>query len=158
MVPVIRREVCRRDCISEGEFPDIIALAQTAPGLLAVNMSIFAGYRIRGWAGALVATLASILPSFLAILAIAMFFTGFQDNPVVVRIFMGIRPAVVALIAVPMVQMAWKADKTWWAWTLTVAAMLLVSLLRISPVYILLVTIVVATAVSLITERRHKNG
>lgn len=159
MVPIIRDEVTRRGWIGNEEFPDILALAQTAPGLLAVNMSIFAGYRIRKLPGALIATLGSCLPPFLIILAIAMFFTNFQDNIWVNRAFRGIRPVVVALIAVPMVKMAREADKTVWAWLMTIVAMLLVAFLKVSPIYILLVTIILALAVSLWADkRRRKNG
>lgn len=155
MVPIIREETVRRSWITEEEFPDILALAQTAPGLLAVNMSIFAGYRIKGLPGAIIATLGSTIPSFLIILAIAIFFTGFQDNQIVVRIFKGIRPVVVALIAVPMVKMAKSSNKHWWTWLMTVASMLAVAVLHVSPIYILLVTIVLATAVCLWLEKRR---
>ena len=89
MIPVIESELTRRGWIKEEDFPDIITLAQTAPGLLAVNMAIFSGYRLRGVKGSIVATLGSVLPSFVIILLVAMFFTNFQDNPYVVKIFKG---------------------------------------------------------------------
>ena len=76
MIPLIRAELVRRGWISEEELPDVIALAQSAPGILAVNMSIFAGYKMRGFKGSVAATLGSSLPSFLIILLIAMLFTG----------------------------------------------------------------------------------
>ena len=105
MIPLIQAELGRRGWIGEDELPDIVALSQSAPGVMAVNISIFAGYRLRGIRGSIAATLGSILPSFLIILLIAMVFAGFRDNPVVERIFKGIRPVVIALIAVPMVRM-----------------------------------------------------
>ena len=108
MIPLIRDEMVRRGWMTDEELPDIIALAQSAPGVLAVNMSVFAGYRLRGVKGSIAATLGATLPSFLIILAIAMVFSGYQDNPVVVRIFKGIRPVVVSLIVVPMIRMAVK--------------------------------------------------
>lgn len=148
MLPLIQSEITRRGWLREEDFTDIVALAQSAPGLLAVNISIFTGHKLRGTMGSIVATLGSILPSFLIILAIAMLFTGYQDNPVVLRIFKGIRPVVVALIAVPMINMAKTANKTWWAWGLSIAAMLLVGFLKVSPIYILLCVIVVAAALS----------
>jgi len=153
MVPIIREAVCKHGWISEEEFPDILALAQSAPGLLAVNVSIFAGYRIRGVAGAVAATLGSCTPPFLIILLIAMFFSDYQDNPYVIRVFKGIRPAVVALIAVPMIKMAKTSNKKWWAWILSAAALVLVAFLKVSPIYILLVTMVVATAVMFYIEK-----
>ena len=90
MIPLIRDELLKKGWLTEEELPDIIALAQSAPGVLAVNMSIFAGYKMRGFKGSLAATLGSVLPSFLIILLIAMLFTGYKDNPVVIKIFKGI--------------------------------------------------------------------
>lgn len=148
MLPVIQNEMIRRGWMSQEDFTDIVALAQAAPGLLAVNISIFTGYRLRGTKGSIVATAGSILPSFLTILLIAMVFSGFQDNPIVVKIFKGIRPVVVALILVPMINMAKTANKTWWAWALSVATLVAVAFLKISPIYILITVIVVAVAVS----------
>ena len=154
MIPLIQDEMTRRGWISDDELPDIIALAQSAPGVLAVNVSIFAGYRLRGLKGSIVATIGTVLPSFVAILLIAMFMSNFQDNPIVQRIFNGIRPVVVSLIAVPMINMARKNNKTWWAWVITLVTLLLVAFLKVSPIYILLVLIILATAVSLYREKK----
>lgn len=156
MVLIIEKEVTERGWISREEFPDILALAQTAPGLLAVNISIFAGYKIRGVKGAIVATLGSCLAPFAIILAVAMFFSSYKDNPYVVKAFMGMRPAVVALIAVPMVKMARKSNHNIWAWLISAAAMILVAFLKVSPFYILLVTIIGAVSVSLWLEHKKK--
>lgn len=154
MIPLIKNELDRRKWIGEDELPDIIALAQSAPGILAVNVSIFAGYKIKGLKGSITATLGSILPSFLIILAIAMAFTNFKDNPTVISIFKGIRPVVVALIASPMISMARKSDKTWWAWCITGVSLLAVSFLSVSPIYIILTVLVLSVAVIKLRERR----
>ena len=158
MIPLIRDELVRRGWISEEELPDIIALAQSAPGVLAVNMSIFAGYKMRGFKGSVAATLGSSLPSFLIILLIAMLFTGYQDNPIVVRIFKGIRPVVVSLILVPMINMARKGNKTWWAWLISAVTLVAVAFLGFSPIWILLVLIVLAVLSTMFKERRAGNG
>ena len=94
----------------------IIVLAQSAPGILAVNMAIYSGYRLRGIKGAIAASLGAVLPSFIIILAIAMLFAGIKDNPTVAKIFRGIRPVAVGLILVPAVNLARKGCKRWWAW------------------------------------------
>ncbi|MBE6243134.1 MAG: chromate transporter [Bacteroidales bacterium] len=148
MLPIIQNEIVRKGWLKEEDFTDIVALAQSAPGLLAVNISIFTGHKLRGTKGSIIATLGSILPSFIIILAIAMLFSGYQDNPIVVKIFKGIRPVTVALIAVPMINMAKKANKKWWAWLLSGAVLALVAFLDISPIYILLVVIISAAAIS----------
>ena len=154
MISLIQNEIVRRKWLSEDDFSELITLAQTAPGLLAVNISIFTGFRLRGVKGSIVATLASILPSFLIILAIAMAFSGFQDNPIVIRVFKGIRPVVVALILVPMINMARKSDDTWWKWTLSAVVLALVGFLGVSPIYILLCVIVIFLGISVYREKR----
>ena len=148
MIPLIQAELSRRGWISDEELPDIVALSQSAPGVMAVNISIFAGHKLRGFKGSVAATLGSILPSFLIILAIALFFSAFKDNPWVVRAFKGIRPVVVSLIAVPMVQMARKSCKNVWHWALAVASLLLVAFLNVSPIYIILCVLVIGFAVT----------
>ena len=148
MLSIIQKEIVSRGWLKDEDFTDIVTLAQSAPGLLAVNISIFTGYRLRGTKGSVIATLGCILPPFAIILAIAMAFSGYQDNPTVIKIFKGIRPVVVALIAVPMLNMAKKANRTWWAWTLSAVALGLVAFLKVSPIYILICVIVVAAAIA----------
>lgn len=102
MIPLIEREVVdKQNWIKREDFVDALAIAQSLPGVLAVNISILIGNKLRGLKGCLMATLGTILPSFLIILAIAIWFVQTYDNPVVERIFKGIRPAVVALIVFP---------------------------------------------------------
>ena len=158
MIPLISDEIIKRKWLPEEDLPDIIALAQSAPGVLAVNMAIFTGYKIRGVKGSIAATLGSVLPSFLIILLIAMLFAGYKDNPVVIKIFKGIRPVVVSLILVPMINMARKGNKTWWAWAISALTLIMVAFLNFSPIYILLVVIVLATLYHLYKERRTGNG
>ncbi len=155
MLPIIQSEIVRQGWLREEDFTDIVALAQSAPGLLAVNISIFTGHKLRGTKGSIVATLGSILPSFLIILAIATAFSDFQNNPTVIKIFKGIRPVVVALIAVPMVNMARSANKKWWAWLLSAATLVLVAFLNVSPIYILLTVIILAAAITKYREGRE---
>ena len=88
------------------------------------------------------------------ILAIAMAFTSFKDNPVVISIFKGIRPVVVSLIAVPTISMAKKSCKTWWAWVIALVSLLLVSFLEVSPIYIIMSVIVLGLAAAKLSEGR----
>lgn len=161
MIPLIQEEVVnKKRWIEEEDFMDVLAISQSAPGLLSVNISIFLGYRLRGTKGSVVATLGSVLPSFLIILMIAMFFAGYQDNPTVMKIFKGIRPVVVALIAVPMINMAKKAKLNIYTAALAVATALLVTFFKISPIYILLVAgcvFVLPMYIKQYREQMHKN-
>lgn len=154
MIPIIQKEVVdNKRWINEEDFLDVLAISQSAPGILAVNISIFLGYKLRGVKGSVVATLGSALPSFLIILLIAMFFAGYQDNPTVISIFKGIRPVVVSLIAVPMINMAKKAKLNIYTGALAITTALLIIFVKVSPLYILLVTGVIFVTIT--TWRRR---
>ncbi|HEY8392463.1 MAG TPA: chromate transporter [Capillibacterium sp.] len=100
MLPVIQREVIENhNWLSTEEFVEILAIAEMTPGPVAINTATFVGYRTAGVPGSVMATLGVVLPSFSMILAIAVFFPRFASHPIAQRIFYGIRPAVVALIA-----------------------------------------------------------
>ncbi len=109
MISLIQREVVdRRGWIEESEFLDLLALAQSMPGILAVNIAVVVGDRLRNLRGSLVASAGTILPCFLIILALAIFLTPeiITGNATVAAIFKGIRPAVVALIITPVITSA----------------------------------------------------
>ena len=107
MLPLIEREVVDKHHWIDGqEFLDMIALAQAAPGLIAVNSAIFIGWKIYGWRGIVATVLGAILPSFIIILLIAMVFRDIHEYPMVEAVFKGVRPAVVALIAATVVRMS----------------------------------------------------
>lgn len=87
MVPLIENEiVTKRKWIAQEDFVDLLAISQSAPGILAVNISIFIGYKLRGIRGSIITALGTILPSFIIILAIALFFHNFKDNVIVAYI------------------------------------------------------------------------
>lgn len=139
MIPLIEEEVVnKRKWIDREAFLDLLAVAQTIPGVFAVNMSINIGYRLRKTRGAVTCALGCVLPSFLIILAIALFFHSFRDNKTMEAIFKGIRPAVVALIAAPCIKLARSARITLSNVWLPVGTALLIWLLGVSPVYIIL--------------------
>lgn len=157
MLPMIEREVVqRRGWIDSEEFLNMIALAQAAPGLIAVNSAIFIGWRIGGWRGVIATVLGAVLPSFCIILAIAILFQDYKDQPTVEAIFKGIRPAVVALIAAPLISMASSAKITWATAIIPIAGALLIWLGGLSPVWIILVTILATLLYTWLKERRKK--
>ena len=138
MIPLIEAEVVdRKSWIGREDLLDLMAVAQSCPGVFAVNIAIFIGYKLRGVRGAVTAALGCILPSFLIILAIALFFHQFQDNPWVARAFRGIRPCVVALIAVPTFRMAQTARIGWTNVWIPVVSAGLIWLVGISPIWII---------------------
>lgn len=129
MISIIEREIVdRHKWLAREEFLDLLAVAQSLPGILAVNISVAVGDKLRGLRGSIVAALGTILPSFLIILTIAIFLTPdlIKTNDTVSRIFMGIRPAVVALIIAPVITSARAAKITWRTVAIPVAVALLI--------------------------------
>ena len=107
MISMIEEDVVRKyQWVDKEEFLDLLAIAQSCPGVFAINISTFIGYKIRKTRGAVCTALGTALPSFIIILLIAMFFHRFQDNRIIAAMFAGIRPAVVALIAAPTFSLA----------------------------------------------------
>lgn len=143
MIPLIQKEVVERHhWVSKEEMLDLIAIAQSCPGVFAINISTFVGYKLNKTRGAICTTLGTALPSFLIILIIAVFFHAFNDNHVVQAIFRGIRPAVVALIAVPTFNLAKSAGinrRTIW---IPVVCALSIWALGVSPIFIIILAAV----------------
>ena len=139
MIPLIEAEVVEKHkWIDRKLFLDLIAVAQTCPGVFAINIAIFIGYRLQGIRGAVCTAMGTAMPSLLIILAIAMFFQNFQHIPWVAAMFAGIRPAVVALMAIPTFNMARKAQLTWFTAWIPIVSALLIWLFGVNPIYIIL--------------------
>ena len=138
MIPLIEAKVVdEKQWITREDLLDLMAVAQSCPGIFAVNIAIFIGYKLRGIPGALMSTLGCIMPSFLIILAIALFFRQFQDNVWVARAFRGIRPCVVALIAAPTFKMAQTAKITWTNVWIPVLGAFLIWMFGVSPIWVI---------------------
>ena len=143
MIPMIEEEVVNKHhWTSKEELLDLIAIAQSCPGVFAVNISTFIGYKLNKKAGAFCTTLGAALPSFIIILLIAMFFHQFADNKVVAAMFRGIRPAVVALIAVPTFRLAKTASISLTNCWIPIACALAIWALGVSPILIIIIAAV----------------
>ncbi|MDR3286008.1 MAG: chromate transporter [Prevotellaceae bacterium] len=140
MIPLIEKEVVnKRKWINNDEFTEMLTLAQSAPGAIAINTAVFVGYKIQGTKGMLATVLGTVIPSFTIILLVAIFFAELGNNETVERIFCGIRPAVVALIAVPVVNMLKNKGFKISVIIITVASAIAVWLLGISPVIVIVI-------------------
>lgn len=138
MIPLIQDEVVRRrGWIGKDRFLDLLTIAQTAPGPISLNAAVFVGYSLRGWRGAAAAILGVVLPSFVIILLIAIFFSDIRQNRVVDAVLKGMRPAVVALIAAPVLGLARGMDL--YRAGVAVLAAAAVWKLGLSPVWLIIV-------------------
>lgn len=139
MIPIIEKEVVdKQHWLTSEEFLDALAITQSAPGVLAVNMSTYIGYRLRGLPGALISALGAILPSFLIITGIAMFFTSARDIPFVERLFRGIRPAVAALIGTAVYNLVRKHPMTPLRAFVIAGTAVAVAIFRANPIWFLI--------------------
>lgn len=139
MIPIIQEElVDKKKWIDDDEFMDAIAVAQGSPGPVAVNTSIYVGYKIKGLPGAISATLGTVLPSLLIILAIAMFFYQYRENAIIDKVFLGIRPAVVALILSAVYKMMKKSKFGYKMLLISLGTVLIIVFFSISPIYLII--------------------
>ncbi len=139
MLPLIQREVVDvNGWLNEEEFMDAIAISQTSPGAVAVNISVFIGYRLGGVLGAIVSTLGTVLPSIIIILVVAIFLYQYKDITVVEKVFLGIRPAVVALIASSVVMLGKGLGFSVERAVLAVASFVFIVFLNVSPIFVIL--------------------
>ncbi|MBP1920731.1 chromate transporter [Youngiibacter multivorans] len=139
MLPLIQKEVVEnKKWIGEEDFLDMVAISQSAPGPIAVNISVFVGNKIKGIKGMAATVLGATLPSFLIIILVASVFIGIEKHPIVARVFMGIRPAVVALIAAPVIKMAKTAKMDRKNFYIPLSAVILVGFLGVTPIYVII--------------------
>lgn len=152
MIPLIEREVVgKKKWFSHEEFMDQFTLAQTAPGPFALNTAVFVGYKVRGYWGAFVSVAGIVIPSFTILLLIAVYLSGFRDNRYVAAAFSGMRPAVLAMIAVPCI--SFMKGMKWWKIVMALAVAFVIWYFGISPVYFLM-----GGAVMGIIEAFYKKG
>ena len=153
MIPLIQREVIERHkWINSKDFVDMLVLAQSTPGPIAVNTAVFVGYKTAGVAGAVAATLGTVLPSFIVILLLALFFAEVRENRYVDAAFRAMRPAVVALIVAPLMGLV-KGMK-WYLIAISAAVALLVWYFGFSPMYLIAGGVAVGIAMAVYNGRK----
>ena len=155
MIPLMEEElVDKRQWMSREEFLDQLALSQSMPGVLAVNMATGLGYRLRGMLGAVSAIAGNIVMPIVFILVLALLFREFRDNIYVERFFMGVRPAVVALIAAPVFRLGQSAKIGWKDCWIPIVAALLIWLFDVSPILIILAAVALGFAYGRIVNKK----
>jgi len=138
MVPMMEKEVVdKHQWLSKEEFLDIYAVSQATPGIFAVDMASHIGYKLGGIRSGIWASLGVVAPSIVIILGIAILFSQFKDNIWVEAFFKGVRPAVVALLAIPIFSMAKSAKITWHNLWIPILATILIWWCGVSPAWII---------------------
>lgn len=141
MIPLIEEEVVtKRKWINKEDFLDIVVISQSFPGALAVNSSLFVGYKIGGIIGAIMALLGTVLPSFFIILVVASFFMQFRNNKIVDLIFKGISSAVPVLVLIAVVSLSKSINKTYLNYSIIIISIFLITILKISPIIVIVLS------------------
>ena len=153
MIPLIEREVVgRRGWVGKDQFLELLTLAQSAPGPVSLNTSVFVGYRVNGFRGALAAVAGTVLPSFVIILLIAVFFTKIRHDPTVEAVFKGMRPAVVALIIAPILSLS--KGLNWKQLALAAVAGAALVYFGFSPIYLIVAGAAIGIGYGIYKARR----
>lgn len=148
MLPMIQQEVVeKRKWATNEEVMDYYAVGQCTPGIIAVNTATFIGYKRRGIIGGIVATAGVVFPSVVIISIIAAFLQNFADLAIVQHAFAGIRVAVAVLVTSAIIKL-WKSGvKDHIGVVIFIATFLIQALTGISPVYIVVVAIVLGISI-----------
>ena len=150
MIPLIEREVIeKKRWIEKNDFLDMLVLAQSTPGPIAVNTAVFVGYKVAGVLGAIAATLGTVLPSFMVILSLALFFAEVRENLYVDAAFRAMRPAVVALIVAPLIGLV-KGMK-WYLIAVSAAVAMVVWYFGFSPAYLIGISLVIGVVIAVVS-------
>jgi chromate transporter len=157
MIPLIRKElVAKKGWLQDSEFVDLLAVAQSAPGPIAINTSVITGYKMRKLPGALVAALGSSFPSFLVILAFATFLLKFRSSSAVEAVFKGMRPAIFGLLVSAVLQVGKTSVKTRTDAALALAAGILLLALKVSPIAVVAIAAVAGVALGRFSKENPK--
>ena len=158
MIPLIQREtVENKKWITDDDILEIIAIAESTPGPVAINAATFVGYRTAGFWGAAAATLGVVLPSFVVILVIAYLLDGFMEFAPVRYAFQGINVGVLALLFKALWNMYKKSPKGWAAYVVMGASFLLTAVLKVNMFIVIVGCAVFGLVTALLAERRaHK--
>ena len=140
MVPLIQDEIVeKKKWIEKEEFINLLALAQSSPGALAINMAVFVGFKIKKYLGMIATVLGAALPAFLIIWLLAALFQNFQNNPYVIKAFKAIRPMVVALIGGSVYTIGKQAKINKFTLIIVLAIAVLVSQFKFPPILVIIV-------------------
>jgi len=140
MIPMFQKElVDNKKWIEEEEFLDIIAVSQSSPGPIVINMGVLIGYKLGGLKGAIVCALGTLLAPFIVIILAATVFFQYRDNHVVGKIFLGIRPAIVGLIVSAVYRLGRQSKFGYKKYMISILTALLIVLFNISPIYLILI-------------------
>ncbi len=157
MIPLIQREtVDNKKWINDEDMLEIIAIAESTPGPIAINAATFIGYRVGGFFGALAATVGVVLPSFVIITVISFVLAAFQNVVWIRYAFNGIRAGVLALIVKALWSMYKQSPNGIFAYLIMFGAFVVTAFLPVNVIFVILFCAAAGIVQALIVSRRDK--
>lgn len=158
MLPMIQREIVDKyKWATDEEVLDCYAIGQSTPGVIAVNTATFIGYKMGKVKSAIIATLGVIIPSIIIMTILASIIYFIRDNIYVEKALKGISACVVALIAIPVINMGKKAIINKMSVVVFLAGLILLFIFNVSPMLIVIFTIVIASIYAVLKEKKNDN-
>ena len=156
MLSLIEDEIVnKKKWLSKEEFVDGMAIAQSTPGVLAVNISLITGYKIAGFAGMIVGMLGAVLPSFFIVLFLSQILLTYGNHPLVIAVFNGVKPAITALILVSVYRIGKSANINRYNFIVPIIVALLIRFFGVSPIIIIVTTMIVGNIFYMLKEKRE---
>ncbi|CCX37854.1 chromate transport protein [Clostridium sp. CAG:1013] len=152
MLPLIQQEVLSHGWMNMEQLVNFVAVSESTPGPLAVNLSTYVGTETAGFLGAICATLGVVLPSFLIILLVAKFYQAFQENKIIKGCMNGLRPTVVGMIAASLLSVmgsAFPLSAGWIQWiaaAVLLAAIIIAHWKKVHPILLIVCSAVIGIA------------
>ena len=157
MIPLIQNEaVEKRHWVTDDDILEVVAIAESTPGPIAINSATFVGYKAAGILGSVCATLGVVLPSFVVILILSFVLRQFQQVQAVQYAFQGIRAGVLALLVKALWTMYKKSPKGWAAYVVMGASFILTAIFEVNVIFVIIGCAVFGLVTSLSMERRAK--
>ena len=155
MLPLLQNTLINeKKWFTKEEFMDIVAVCQSLPGVVAINMATYVGYKKKGLIGSVVSTFGVTIPSFTMILIIARFITSMGNNGVLMGAMAGLRAAALGMVVVALIQLMPAAIKNKWAMLAAVVAFVLIAILKVNTAYVILLFAVLGITVTFAGSRR----
>ena len=155
MMPIMQRELIeKRGWVTEEELIDYFAIGQSTPGIIAVNVATFVGYKRLGWFGGIIGTLGVVTPSWVIIMLLAGAISSVDKYPLAQKALRGINVAVAALLTSVIVKFSKKTIKSVWNAFFMLLAFVLIYFFKVQSVWIIITSLVIGSLLTLYRQKR----
>lgn len=154
MLPLLRQVIVEeKKWFSDEDFVDITAVCQGLPGVIAVNLATYVGFKKKGFPGSVIATVGVVLPSYIIIVLIAKGFAAFDNNPYVGGAMAGLRAAALGLVIVALIQLASSIFNGKWSVIIAIVSFVMIAIIKINTVYVILLFVTLGVIRAVIAKK-----